>query len=225
LSSHPDWLTRWLSAPRLATFVAAAGGDVDYALALYTWNSRVSAAFLRDLADLEVLVRNAYDSAIVARRHGGQHWLRDSTFVLLRPRLRRNGQDANYRTRKIVADAIKDAGGAAASDGKIVAQLSFGFWRHMTAKTHEHGLWVPYLRNAFVTGASRHEVDSRMASLGLLRNRIAHHEAVLGRDLHKDRGDILEVSGWIDEHVREYIEATSDVSGLLAARPNHRDAS
>jgi Abi-like protein len=200
--------------------MAAAGGDADRALALYTWNSRVSASLLRDLADLEVLVRNAYDGAISSRRTGGAtHWLTDPSFVLVRPRLNRRGQDANYGTRKIIAKAIADSGGPAAPAGKIVAQLSFGFWRHMTSRGREHEVWVPYLRHAFDAGTSRHDVDSRMERLGQLRNRIAHHEAIVGRDLARDHRELLDLCGWIAADVRTYVASTTGVPALLAARP------
>jgi len=62
--SEPEfWAVNWLSAERLEPYLRAVGGDPAAALALYTWNGRVSVAVFRDLADLEVLVRNAYHRA------------------------------------------------------------------------------------------------------------------------------------------------------------------
>lgn len=59
------WVEQWLSAPRFVVYVAAADGDSERALALYEWNAQISAALLRDLAHLEVGLRNAYDRALV----------------------------------------------------------------------------------------------------------------------------------------------------------------
>ncbi|MGH3849102.1 MAG: hypothetical protein ACRDRT_05270, partial [Pseudonocardiaceae bacterium] len=58
------WAEAWLSPPRFGVYLAAAGQDRHLALQLYEWNAIVSAAFHRDLAHLEVALRNAYDAAI-----------------------------------------------------------------------------------------------------------------------------------------------------------------
>jgi hypothetical protein len=68
-----------LSRPRFAVYLAAAGNiDRRLALNLYEWNTAVSATFLHDLAHLEVALRNAYDTAIVANTPAGlSHWTTD----------------------------------------------------------------------------------------------------------------------------------------------------
>jgi hypothetical protein len=73
------WVQSWLSRPRFAVYLAAAG-NTDRRLALnpYEWNAAVSAAFLHDLAHLEVALRNAYDTAIAANTPAGlSHWTTD----------------------------------------------------------------------------------------------------------------------------------------------------
>jgi hypothetical protein len=65
---------RWLSAPRHAVYLAAADGDTRRALALYEWNAQLSAALHRDLAHLEVGLRNAYNAALATRWPGSPHW-------------------------------------------------------------------------------------------------------------------------------------------------------
>lgn len=81
MSANPQpgpWVEAWLSAPRFGVYIGAAGGDRRLALDLYEWNAVVSAAFQRDLAYLEVALRNAYDAAIVANtRPGAPHWIAD----------------------------------------------------------------------------------------------------------------------------------------------------
>ena len=66
------WVEAWLSAPRYVVYLAAVGGDRQLGLDLYEWNAVVSAAFLHDLAHLEVALRNAYDAAVVANTPAGQ---------------------------------------------------------------------------------------------------------------------------------------------------------
>jgi hypothetical protein len=58
-----------------------------------------------------------------------------------------------------------------------------------------------------------------MERLGQLRNRIAHHEAIVGRDLARDQRELLDLRGWIAADVRTYVASTTGVPALLAARP------
>jgi hypothetical protein len=68
------WVERWLSQPRHAVYLTASQGDPQLALDLYEWNAEISAALLRDLAHLEVGLRNAYDRSLSARWPGPPHW-------------------------------------------------------------------------------------------------------------------------------------------------------
>ncbi|MCP2252912.1 Abi-like protein [Prauserella aidingensis] len=67
------WVQKWLSPPRHAVYLAAAGGDHARALALYEWNSQVAAALHRDLAHIEVGLRNAYNDALTEYWSGPSH--------------------------------------------------------------------------------------------------------------------------------------------------------
>jgi hypothetical protein len=64
----------------------------------------------------------------------------------------------------------------------VVAELGFGFWRHLVTVRYEQSFWVPILDCAFTavpgrTAAKRREtLDSRMRILHRLRIRVAHHE-------------------------------------------------
>lgn len=70
------WVHTWLSRERFTVYVAATGGNVDTALALYEWNAQLSSAFQHDLGHLEVGLRNAYDRALRrAIPPGDPHWL------------------------------------------------------------------------------------------------------------------------------------------------------
>ena len=152
------WVVRWLSAPRLAPYLTAAGGDMEAALQLSEWNASVSAAMVHDLGHLEVAVRNAYDVAIRSVWTGPNHWTRHGR-QLFAPEMRRRRKgvlvDINKRRREDLAQAMEKAGGSAAPPGKVIAELMFGFWRYLTSKAHEKSLWVPYLHHAFPPGTDR----------------------------------------------------------------------
>jgi hypothetical protein len=138
------WVERWLSKPRFAVYVRACGGDRTQAIMLYQWNAATSQAFGLDLGHLEVALRNAYDTAITTRWGGSQHWLLDPESPVRRP-LIRHGIDHNGRRRAQIAEACDRAGGPAATPGKIIAELPFGFWRFLSSASRQSSLWMPYL--------------------------------------------------------------------------------
>lgn len=229
-TQQPDdgpWLELWLSAPRLGRYLAATGGDRARALRLYDWNARISAALLRDLAHFEVALRNAYDGALMAATPSRQtHWTFASAAVfppLYRTKRIAGGStqrtDINRKPREILDAAVAAAGGRAASPGKVVANLTFGFWRYLSSKAHEKSLWVPYLHTAFPPKTSRSDVDARVGRLHSLRNRVAHHEPLLSTNVLAGFDDLLWVAERLDLSLAQYISASSDVRTLNGYRP------
>lgn len=220
------WVESWLSAPRFAVYLADAGGDRRCALRLYEWNAAVSAALLRDLSHLEIGLRNAYDRALCdGMRDRERHWTFESD-VLFPPAWQKaaNGvrYDANRTTRKLLADAVRAAGGVTGSlppPGKVIAELPFGFWRYLSVKRHDQRLWIPYLHKAFRPGIARRAVDEPIKRLHRLRNRVAHHEPLLNIDLRARCDDVLTLAGLILPELRSYIAATTSCPKLLAQRP------
>jgi hypothetical protein len=82
--------------------------------------------------------------------------------------------------------------------GHVVAELSFGFWTGLLANRYHARLWEPALRRSFPLlppGVTRRSLHRRVESVRRLRNRVAHHEPVFGRDLAGDHRDILELLG------------------------------
>lgn len=67
----------------------------------------------------------------------------------------------------------------------------------------------------------RSEVAAPLTALHALRNRLAHHEPVFGRNLAQDWNDVLLVGGAICPQVQVWIQQTSRVPAVLAARPPH----
>ncbi len=215
------WVQRWLSPPGYAVYLTAAAGDPARALALYEWNAQVSAALFRDLAHVEVALRNAYDAALTARWTGTGHWTAAGT-PLFAPlyRTRTGGStDVNARPRDALHRARVGAGGPTAAPGKVVAELTFGFWRYLSSAAHEKTLWVPYLNPAFQPGTNRKTVDAAAGRLHTVRNRVAHHEHLLKTDVAARLGDCLQIADLVDSNIAQHLTATSRVAQLLAGRP------
>lgn len=221
------WLERWLSAPRLERYLAATAGDRARALELYDWNARISAAVLRDLAHFEVALRNAYDIALTAATPPGQtHWTfaAEAVFPPVYRTKRASGQpsqrtDINRKPRDILDAAVQAAGGRSTPSGKVIANLTFGFWRYLSSKAHEKSLWVPYLHTAFGAKTNRSDVDARVGRLHELRNRVAHHEPLLSTNLPAALQDALWITERIDPAIAQYILSSTDIPSLNASRP------
>ena len=228
----PDgpWIEDWLSPARLSRYLAATSGDRARAIALYEWNTQVSAALHHDLAHVEVALRNAYDAAASAHWAGSGHWLLNGSAQVFAPVVRtkhtyRGGKRVNYQVdinqkpRDVIARAIRDAGGGVATAGKVVAELNFGFWRYLSSSAHEKTLWVPLLHHAFPNATSRADVDSKIGGLHTLRNRVAHHEPLLRENLIARHADLVTIASRLHAQLASYLAMTSRVPALLVSRP------
>ncbi|WP_440901278.1 hypothetical protein [Actinosynnema sp.] len=221
------WIEDWLSAPRFEVYLRAANRDRSLAVELYEWNARISAAFQHDLAHLEVGLRNAYDRALRRGvRPGERHWVFQSQ-RFFPPQLRTvngNPVDDNGKSREQVEHAIRQARSprapaAPVDPDKVIAELSFGFWRYLTSRRQHQPLWVPHLHRAFVPGTARPSVDQHVEKLHHLRNRVAHHESLTNLDLPDRHDRVLALAGLINPALRTYIADNSACPDLLATRP------
>lgn len=222
-SCGPEWVIEWLSQPRYDRYLKAAGGDPDRVLPLYQWNAAVSAAALHDLAALEIGLRNAYDRALTtaAAAAGDTEWA-DPDGPLFVPLLRRRGSgqaDVNAPLRRALTEARRHAG-PGLLHGKIVAELTLGFWRYLSTAAHEKTLWVPHLHKAFPPGTQRnHDVNRPVTELARFRNRAAHHEPLLEQDLPARHGQILALAGLLNPDLRRHLAHTSLLPTLFTTRP------
>src|SRR5205807_3002955 len=100
-------------------------------------------------------------------------------------------------------------GGKAATSGRVVAELTLGFWVQLTAKKYEKALWVKCLYRAFPIKLNRKALFQRMDSIKRLRNRIAHHEPIFSRNLKQDYVEIIDAIKWICPTTSEWVERTN----------------
>lgn len=172
-----------LTPERLAPYKAAVGGDIDRALDLYEWNGRISAAVFEDLSYLEVVLRNACHNQLHEwshRQSGNSPWYSHSVFS-------QASQDDIGKARQRATRS-----GRPERPGRVVAELMFGFWRFLHARSYEATLWTPCLRLAYphLQPRRRQTVYTRLDHLNTLRNRIPttnpftdHRSPIPGRTL------------------------------------------
>lgn len=212
---RPDQVTAWISDARFHAFLEAAEEDHGRAVALYNWNAEVSAAFLEVLYHLEILLRNTVDRQFPATASDASLSICVAEVWLCDPDLLTNA------SRERVNEAIQrlTVEGRPASRGRVIASLSFGFWRALFGGRYEN-LWRSHLRSAFPNGNGRRsQVNNLVSSVGRFRNRVAHHEAIFSLDLEKKHREQLELAGLIDKDAQLYVSALSRVNKLLLERP------
>jgi len=77
------------------------------------------------------------------------------------------------------------------SDGKIIAELTFAFWKRLYSAEYEQQLWRTTLKRTFPNKTlKRSQVSAQLEIVYQMRNRLAHHEPVVGDRFHKLIGAI-----------------------------------
>jgi hypothetical protein len=166
--------TRWLSEARLETYLQPCGGDLHLAMHLYDWNLRLAQAVLHDVALFEVSLRNAYDQCL--RNGWGEEWLSDDSSPVRRPIMRTNRRGYSRDQNRFNRRAIDSLASVGRSHDWVVSNLTLGFWTHMTDRSHERDLWIPYLHRAWLAGTDRAAAARGVGAVNAVRNRAMHHE-------------------------------------------------
>lgn len=238
-----------LPSARLAPFLQLAAGDIQLAGRLYVWNRDLSVAFLADIAVLEVALRNAMHDA--ATNKWGPRWY--ETLPLDR-RSERQVHDAWKRLPATVRDNSHDP----EVPGRFVANCMFGFWTNLLDKGSPYGdaprkipisydtYWLTAFKYAFpggraearrlrkVSGQNEPEFTRQWAhgicsQVNTLRNRVAHHEALIngvpltGTQLRltpaQSNERCVTLAHMLDRDLAAWLSQNSRVAGLLAAKP------
>jgi hypothetical protein len=210
-------LERRLSPERLGPYRSVCGGGLEAALTLYRWNVEATAALATTIGHVEVLLRNAMHQELEAwsaRTVGEPRWYlnppssaRPDGFLFAEAL----DDIAKARTR-----AVRD--GRPESSGRVVAELNLGFWRFLLSRRYDRGLWHPCLHKAFPR-RRRVEVFEAVVSLHEARNRIAHLEPMFNRPLADLLQTSLGIADWICPTSRRWVEESSRVTAVIAARP------
>jgi hypothetical protein len=169
-------LDRTMSQARLSRYLTAAAGDIDSALALYEKNVLLSEALFGFLHGLEVTVRNSMHFVFSGDLRTAD-WYQDGLALPWLPPTRRR-LSMTRSMRGMIEDARAKAG-PTAPVGKVIAELTFGFWPAMIGNRFDD-IWRKSLYKAFPhTRERRQIVHWRLDTIRFLRNRIAHHEPIL----------------------------------------------
>jgi hypothetical protein len=189
---------KYLSAERHAPYYALAQSDRWVGIQLYERNCQLSEALYGVIQGLEVALRNAIHN-VMTQRVGAVDWY---------------DRIALEDWEREAVDAAKEKiirKNSALTPGRVVAELTFGFWVKLFAWPYEKSLWVPFLYRIFPLKMKRTLLHGRLVDIKTLRNRIAHHERIVGKrkDLPQDCRDILETIGWVSPTIQEWVRYTN----------------
>jgi len=201
-----------ISRERIEPYLKHHGNDFEKALLHYKSNILISESFYPLLAILEVGLRNSIDYQLT-RRFNDKNWFENIEFVRIASRFQ--------------IDRISDARTNIMSEkkeitpGRIISELSFGFWTSLFNTRFDMSLWKS-LRLSFPNCPKyirkRKTMSSKFNGIRRLRNRIFHHEAITWNldALNSYKTEITEGITWLDKdlsiwlgdlnHVDETIE-------------------
>lgn len=210
MSCSSTAVARHLSEARLAPYLRHADGDLDNALALYKWSTRMSMSMFELISHLEVMLRNAMDAAL-------SNEFRDYDCGI--PWFLRNPP-----TTPTMSNAVDDVRGRLRKQNKdtrhqIVASMSFGFWTGMVGPKYED-LWRTTLHKAFPgSSGKRKDVMKELESLRKIRNRIAHHDSMLNVDVPFEVRRIHRVAEFLGDDVSEWLKVNDQTKEIYSERP------
>jgi hypothetical protein len=206
-----------LTPPRLTKYLVATNNDPHRALRLYALNTRVSAEFLADLHYVEIALRNRFDEQLTLAF--GASWFDHPGFRALLPQ---RSVDILQAARSKATKHLP--AGAIVKPGKVIAELSFGFWLMLTNPPFEHTLWVPYLHKAFRPRRppARSAFNATLEKLRLLRNRVAHHEPIFHVKLQEHHEVLANVCRLLCPATTALMLETSDVRRVIMSLTKYR---
>lgn len=199
----------WLSEPRFGVFLIAADHDHERAVALHEWHADMSNALFAAIRMFEVLLRNSIDRALGAGQPQAplhQTWLFD--LGILQP----------IAVKQVVV-AVERLGRREPTRSGVVAMLPFGFWASLFGRRYDV-VWQTTLHRAFPhTDCSRVRCGAAMREIHLVRNRIAHHDSLLGQDVERVLEEMLAVARWIDPKAAAWLRRAARVEEVATRRP------
>lgn len=199
-----------LPAPRFAPYEREALGNLSDADSLYKWHGQMASSCMELISHFEVLLRNSIDSTLAQYFRESD---RNIPWFLMNTKL---AKDLSPKVNEARVDAARYN---FESRDHIVSRLMFGFWANMLSRKHDE-LWQKTLHNAFPNARRpRNEVMSHIEGVRLFRNRVAHHDSLLGVNIPFEVNRIFTICGWINSDAETWIRSVSRCHAAYSLRP------
>jgi hypothetical protein len=207
-----------ISDPRFDTYMVAAGQNPTFAVGLYLYNARLSKALLFPLHVVEVTLRNAIDELLCHLY--GPHWPSD-------PGMRAILTAGSLQALDTGIERAEREKGPNPPRGQIVATLTFDFWSNLFRSEYDRTLWQVHLRATLPNlppGLTRPDVQSSAKAINRLRNRIAHHEPIIGRDVTGLHKTIVDLVAARNAGAAKWLRHFSTLSSAIRSKPTPQNS-
>ena len=165
-------IDRIISQERLKPYLVHHSDNIDKAIAHYKSNILISESFYPLIAILEVGLRNSIDYQF-KRKFNDVKWYENTDFIKIAFRYQ---IDRISEARTNIQASKKEI-----TSGRIISELTFGFWTSLFDTKFELTLWKN-LRLAFSNcpkqTRKRKILSAKLNQIRKFRNRIFHHEAI-----------------------------------------------
>lgn len=206
-----DIVDRIISQERLQPYINHHFGGIDKAIAHYKANILISESFYPLISILEVGLRNSINKQFI-RRFNDNKWFGNYEFITI---------VSNYQIDRISeARTNIQSSKKEITTGRIISELTFGFWTSLFDTKYELTLWKN-LRFAFPNcpkqDRKRKIISAKLNSFRKFRNRIFHHEAISWKleVLNSYKQDIIEGLNWLDKDLLNWIDELNHVDQTI----------
>lgn len=204
-----------ISKPRLSKYLQETGGDIEKALKLYLWNSKISQSLYFCLQTWEIAFRNKMNLFFIFKY--GEKWPWSDA-------ARRNftGKDRR-KIEDCIARLERDLAPTSPTTDQVVADLSVGFWVSQLGESYQaQYAWKSNIKFRIFTNnqrITRSDASTISEDLLNLRNRVAHHEPIIHLPLDDWKKDM----DWLIEGMcattSAYLQPDDGFVALWASRP------
>ncbi|MDD4505676.1 MAG: hypothetical protein PHE60_04805 [Sulfurospirillaceae bacterium] len=159
----------------------------------YLLNVALSKSLYFPLQTFETTLRNSIHIAL-SDKLNNEFWFDDENF--LTPRLRAKIDEAKNKIDK----------SKALTTGRIISELSFGFWTYLLGKEYEQKIWNKYVKLIFPNipknMAVRKKLAARINTIRNLRNKIFHFDTIVDiKNLFEIHQEILDFIYWLNKDI------------------------
>jgi hypothetical protein len=217
-----------ISQSRLSTYKQDGYGQLD-TLTDYVLNAKISQNFYFLLQNLEVTLRNAIYSSYK------KHYSNKDFFYL-----NETNSFNRYKSKKEIhsRECWKMLCGvkyklrhlAHISDGKIIAELNFGFWTELLTSTDPKyiNMWRTIFSDVFPNYQIQSSIDhdknligTKIDDIRSFRNRIFHYEPIYHQNNLQDKHtEIFDILGWLNNDMKVLNELFDEFKHIEKDRQN-----
>ncbi len=204
-------LERIFSTERLQSYLKRHNDNYSFAIDHYRANILISESFYPLISILEIGLRNGVNNQLITK-FSGSEWFENKDFIKIASSFQ---IETISKARNSILQEKKEI-----TPGRIIAELSFGFWTSLFDARYEMTLWKN-LRLVFPACPKvirqRKTISSKLNGIRKLRNRIFHHEAISWdvSAIKSYRNEISEGIQWLDRDLLKWSESLFRIDDVI----------